>query len=348
MDTKVSVIIPVYNVEPYIRQCLDSVVNQTYRNLEIILIDDGSPDNCGVICDEYAAKDERIRVIHKENEGVRAARNDGIVLATGELIAFVDSDDWCELDYYEQLLNAMSSLDVDIFCAGGPMVERKGIAVAQPVFTEPFFSDTEAELYSLMAKVLYGRCCTIGTEYAAAASWDKIYKTAFLRQNDLRFDVLCKAWDDLLFNYKAFSVAKKIGGCGYIGYHYRTVETSIVHGFNVDKPTQSYYFLSKIHEYISGHNAEVLLTDAINARGMMIIRNLLSCDYFHPANELPYREVANQILEMKMMPHYHEAIYAKNNRYLSGKEIVWKYLLQLPWVLPLKLAYMMRQIISSS
>ena len=118
MDT-ISVIIPVYNVEPYIRQCLDSVVHQTYKNLEIIIVDDGSPDNCGAICDEYAANDERIQVIHKENGGLASARNTGIEYASGEWIAFVDSDDWCKTDYYEQLMSHMCKDPVDIFWAGG-------------------------------------------------------------------------------------------------------------------------------------------------------------------------------------------------------------------------------------
>lgn len=123
MYAKISIIIPVYKVEPYLRQCLDSVVNQTYKNLEIILVDDGSPDNCGAICDEYAKKDERIRVIHKRNEGLPAARNEGIRAATGEWLAFVDSDDWCELDYYEKLIDAVKGHEADIFWAGGGLRE---------------------------------------------------------------------------------------------------------------------------------------------------------------------------------------------------------------------------------
>ena len=89
----ISVIVPIYKVENYLKKCLDSIVNQTYKNLEIILIDDGSPDNCGKICDEYAKKDERIKVIHKENEGVSIARNAGLKIASGDYIAFVDVDE---------------------------------------------------------------------------------------------------------------------------------------------------------------------------------------------------------------------------------------------------------------
>ena len=102
--SKISVIVPVYEVEPYLRKCLDSVVNQTYQNLEIILVDDGSPDKCPAICDEYAARDERIQVIHKENGGVASARNAGLERVTGDYIGWVDSDDWIETDMFEYLL----------------------------------------------------------------------------------------------------------------------------------------------------------------------------------------------------------------------------------------------------
>lgn len=106
-ELKVSVIIPVYNVEKYLRHCLDSVIGQTHRNLEIILIDDGSKDMSGKICDEYAAKDDRIKCIHQENSGVSRARNRGLELATGDYYHFLDSDDYIEPDTYEYLLNKM-------------------------------------------------------------------------------------------------------------------------------------------------------------------------------------------------------------------------------------------------
>lgn len=102
---KLSVIVPVYNVEKYLKKCIESIIRQTYKNLEIILVDDGSPDNCGKICDEYAKIDSRIKVIHKKNGGLSDARNVGICHATGEFITFVDSDDWLELDMYEYLID---------------------------------------------------------------------------------------------------------------------------------------------------------------------------------------------------------------------------------------------------
>lgn len=117
-DAKISIIVPVYKVEPYLRKCLDSIVGQTYQNLEIILVDDGSPDNCGAICDAYAARDERIRVIHKANGGVASARNAGLDTATGDYIGWVDSDDWIEADMFECLLKGAETYGADIVVCG--------------------------------------------------------------------------------------------------------------------------------------------------------------------------------------------------------------------------------------
>ena len=113
-EPKISVIVPVYKVEPYLRKCLDSIAGQTYQNLEIILVDDGSPDSCGSICDEYAVQDKRVRVIHKENGGVSSARNAGLAAATGDWIGWVDSDDWIEPDLYSYMLEKVREYGADI------------------------------------------------------------------------------------------------------------------------------------------------------------------------------------------------------------------------------------------
>lgn len=110
----ITVIVPVYNTAQYLPECIESIVNQTYRNLEIILVNDGSTDNSGDICDEYARKDERIRVIHKENGGQSSARNRGLEVAQGDYISFIDSDDWIDLDTYEVCLEAWDRPELDI------------------------------------------------------------------------------------------------------------------------------------------------------------------------------------------------------------------------------------------
>lgn len=111
---KISVVIPVYNVEQYLEKCVQSVLNQTYKNLEIILVDDGATDKSGIICDELANKDNRIKVIHKKNGGLSSARNEAMKIVTGELVAFVDSDDYIISDFYEYLYNLLKKYDADI------------------------------------------------------------------------------------------------------------------------------------------------------------------------------------------------------------------------------------------
>lgn len=114
MDKLVSVIIPVYKAEKYLPMCVDSVLNQTYQNLEVILVDDGSPDNCPAICDEYARKDKRIRVIHQKNAGLSAARNAGIDICTGDYLTFLDSDDALHVEFVSRLLTACEENDAEI------------------------------------------------------------------------------------------------------------------------------------------------------------------------------------------------------------------------------------------
>lgn len=117
IDKLVSVIVPIYKVENYLRECIDSIIYQTYTNLEIILVDDGSPDNCPAICDEYAENDNRIKVVHKENGGLSSSRNAGLEIATGEYIAFVDSDDYIDKTFIEKLYNGITENDYDLcFC----------------------------------------------------------------------------------------------------------------------------------------------------------------------------------------------------------------------------------------
>ncbi len=142
----ITVIIPVYNVEKYIDRCILSVINQTYKNLEIILVDDGSPDRCGKICDEYAKKDNRIKVIHKENGGLSDARNAGLDIASGDYIGFVDSDDYIHPDMYKLLYEAVSEYSADVAECKHRKIIGKKYKNPQPFKIKPdiqVFSGTE-------------------------------------------------------------------------------------------------------------------------------------------------------------------------------------------------------------
>lgn len=146
MKELISIIVPVYRVEPYIRNCIDSICQQTYKNIEIILVDDGSPDACGRICDEYTKKDSRIKVIHKENGGLSSARNAGICAASGDWIGFVDSDDHITEDMYERLWKLAKKYDSQIAIGGRTYVFEDGKQMIRykEVYEDQVFNGLEA------------------------------------------------------------------------------------------------------------------------------------------------------------------------------------------------------------
>lgn len=166
MDDIISVIVPIYKVEPYLRKCVDSILAQTYRNLELILVDDGSPDNCGAICDEYARMDRRVKVIHKPNGGLSDARNAGLDICMGQYIAFVDSDDWIEPVMYEKLLELLRRFDADM-AFGGVADEMEKDGTATTIKTSDYGESPFAEDKKAAMRRYFG---------GSWAAWDKLYK----------------------------------------------------------------------------------------------------------------------------------------------------------------------------
>lgn len=165
-----SVIVPVYNVEAYLNRCVDSILNQTYRNLEVILVDDGTRDSSDVICDAYAEQDSRVRVIHKKNGGLSSARNAGLDVCQGEYIAFVDSDDWIESDACENMLKTAQELDVKLVCGGRYDVDgdtgEKKVGLCPPR-TERISSE------EMVGRIFTWNQCD-------SASWDKLFHRSLL------------------------------------------------------------------------------------------------------------------------------------------------------------------------
>lgn len=338
MDPKLSVVIPVYNVELYLRQCLDSVVNQTYRNLEILLIDDGSPDTCGAICDAYAARDGRIRVLHKQNVGVSAARNDGIRLAAGEWITFVDPDDWLDLDYYEKMFAAMPAEPVDVLCSMGFFSEHPFKSVKAYTFEEPFADLTGEKTAFLIAKALAPRCGI--TKHKACGSngvmWNKICRTRFL-QRIPPMDESLHISEDVLYCMQLFAQAGGVAVCDCMGYHYRQqVPTSATNRFDPAWPQMFAAVEKKMTDFVAGQGASDLLLDASYAREIMLIKYMLRGYFFHPQNPAPHRQVAAEIREFKKRPYIAETVHSKSNRFLSKKQIVLKYALRQPLCWPLR------------
>lgn len=167
MKGTVSIIIPIYNVENYLRRCVDSVVNQTYRDLEIILVDDGSPDNCGKICDQYAAEDSRMIVVHKENGGLADARNAGIEVATGRYLYFLDSDDWIAENAIEVLMSSFErNDDVDIVMGSSVDVHEENGCLRETKYSVELGTSKKINKVDAMKdNLLYGW-----------AAWNKLYR----------------------------------------------------------------------------------------------------------------------------------------------------------------------------
>lgn len=210
----ISVIVPVYKTEAYLDRCVQSIADQTYKNLEIILIDDGSPDNCPAICDAWAEKDSRVKVVHKQNGGLSDARNAGMAMATGELMGFVDSDDWITPDMYQHLHDLMAADHSDIAACGAEMIWEDG--------TPP----------RMLTK---SGCCVLNQEEAMRAIieeswlkqpvWYKLYKTALIR--DIPFPV-GKYHEDVFWSYQAVARAQKVSVSDKVCYYYAQRSGSIM------------------------------------------------------------------------------------------------------------------------
>ena len=209
---KISIIVPVYKVESYLRQSLDSITAQTYHNLEIILVDDGSPDGCGAICDAYGAKDGRFRVIHQPNGGVAAARNAGLGAATGDWIGWVDADDWIDADMFQYLLHNALMEQADV-CICGRYEELPGRTV--------HFGRTERALLDQQAALK----ALLENRDLDDALYDKLWKKELFQ--GIRFPA-GRTYEDLATVYRLLGRAERILCLPEQKYHYRRRSGSIV------------------------------------------------------------------------------------------------------------------------
>ena len=196
---KISVIVPVYKTEGLLDRCVESIVGQTYKNLEIILVDDGSPDNCPAMCDEWAEKDSRIRVIHKENGGVSSARNAALDIATGDYIGFVDSDDWIEPEMYSSLIQKISESGKNIALCSYYAVEISGERNECRCVADKEVLDKDD----------YFRFIVLGGD--GGYIWNRLYDADILKE--VRFDEDIWYSEDLLFNFKT---AQKSNGAAVL------------------------------------------------------------------------------------------------------------------------------------
>ena len=210
MKYLISIIVPIHNVEKYVSQCIDSILKQTYKNLEIILIDDGSTDASGRICDQYKKMDPRIQVIHKTNSGVSDSRNYGLDIAKGDFVGFVDSDDWIEHDMYENLLKLCMKHRVKLACTGYVETENNDIQITASDKKELLLPCDDLLKYMIIGN---------GPMNVSNAVWSRLYRRDIIK--DIRFPKSVSYGEEIVFNTKVLFNAEK---CIYTDerlYHYR-------------------------------------------------------------------------------------------------------------------------------
>ena len=275
----ISVIVPVYNVESYVAECIESIQNQTYMNLEIILVNDGSTDASGDICDKYAAYDERIQVIHKENAGVSAARNTGIEAANGDYIGFVDSDDYIAPTMYEDMLKLMAEHDLDIIeCTAFRNNGDTNIEGCNDGSLEIFNRDEALKM------AMYD--CFV-------AVWSQLYKRRVI--SDVRFPVGRK-FEDSAVSYLFIANTKRVGHINRCLYYYR---------LNPNSTTQTSFDAKSRWDFVLGYEErlqyaiehQLQYVDDCNSLLMKAVLSCLTAYYAKPTGNQVYYDKCKKMIE---------------------------------------------------
>jgi len=252
---KISIIVPVFNVEKYLSQCVDSLRNQTLRDIEIILVDDGSPDNCPAICDEYAKQDERIKVVHKQNEGLGYARNSGLDVAIGEYIAFVDSDDYVELNTYQRLYaKAMDSKADIVFFNYQRFNDQRDIFEKSSIQRETLY-DTEEGLRGLMLNMIANPPNAKSDRDIECSSCCALYRYDPIKKYGIRFKSERELIsEDLLFNLDYLLHSSKVVAIPDVYYNYRSNPLSLTAKIRPDRIIKNLFFYQYLLEILKINN----------------------------------------------------------------------------------------------
>ncbi len=279
----ISVIIPVYNTEKFLNRCVKSVLAQTYTNLEVILVDDGSPDNCPAICDEWARKDERVRVIHTPNRGTGAARNSGLGSAHGELIAFADSDDYLYPNMYQRLYELMTENDADLSVCEYTRVDEEGNRIPDLSKRLPdcVMTGEEALNFSILPVKNYS--------WHVVLPWNKLYKAEIF--TTLRFPELRKpsGGEDTAIIHRVFGAARKIIISDEELYYYVQRER-VLPVFDRSLFRLSVFMVRDRYEYFTETGRAYLAEmTAINAYGILV-------NTMRTVNYLQFREELGQFM----------------------------------------------------
>ncbi len=289
MEPLITVIVPVYKVEKYLDRCVESIVNQTYTNLEIILVDDGSPDNCPQMCDAWAQKDNRIKVIHKENGGVSSARNAGIRAANGKYVHFVDSDDWLETTAYEELYNYCFNYDLLVFNAYFDSNNKKRFYKLEGSVIE----DSNEIVESLFNDKLAWTNC-----------WSKMFLLKIIKDNDLVFCVNLSYGEDYYYLYNYIKFVNKVVVIDLPLYYYFDNRTDSVTNVKSDNYYKRYLVTEKI-----------LKNESVDSFEYNVVLNHLFKEISVVSLELSKIKGKNNIWkEIKEIVNKYYYIYSNNNK----------------------------------
>lgn len=266
LQMKVSVIVPIYKVEKYLHRCIKSITNQTYQNIEIILVNDGSPDLCGEIVDQYGAIDPRIKVIHKENGGLSDARNAGMKEVTGEYVMYVDSDDWINEKMVEVLMDALQNYEADLVQSSFYYTYEQYNLYDNRYYKEdapPVILDNESLMYELVVN-----------ERVKNFAWGKLYKTELIRDLPFRKDVL---FEDVFWAHNVMQRVKRFVLLHEPLYNYLQREDSIVATYSLKNLDQiqglkeRHQFIEKFYHSLSKDSYKTLLKTCLTHYNLLLI-----------------------------------------------------------------------------
>jgi len=284
---KVSIIVPVYKTEKYIEQCIQSLINQTYQDIEIILVNDGSPDKSGEICDRYANEYPLlITVIHQKNQGTSVARNSGIAASSGEWIAFADSDDWMEPELIEKLLLVAESTQCDI-CISGYVTNHPKTSVPSEFIQLNGYQLTDRDKFRLFVDVLSTRKLEgAGEAVFIGRPYSKLYRKSFLEINNIWFSQNVAVSQDSLFNMYAIQLSSKTILCEGAYYQYRIHETQTTQRYNGKALLSAEKLLKEVRIFAESFYFDGEEISVYDARAVQSLLRTVSLMYM--AKDAPY------------------------------------------------------------
>ena len=321
---KISLVAPVYGVENYIHQFLDSIRKQTFRDFEVILVDDGSKDRCPQILDEFAKEDARYRVIHQENGGVSKARNAGLEQVQGQYVYIADSDDWLEPTALEELWRAAEQTGADIIY-GDWVREKKAGPQRLYCFPHEFVTQDPATLQVLQFgvnsnnyRVKIRRPEFSEIRHLGGAPWRGMFKTAVIQENGLRYDPYVKGLgDDILFSLHLYEYVKKVAYVQKVIYHYRVVEASYSHGFKANYLTLVANIFEKQEEFLQQYHKGELAWQAYYNRVLIYLLSGMQRYFRNSENKKTETERYQEFLDVIHSEPYRTAIRKAPLQYIG-------------------------------